>query len=134
MGLDARWYSGIVEQILGSAQNQIVGAPFVVRITYVESNGTEHLVEAKRGQSVMEAAVKSGVPGISAECGGSCTCATCRVYIVENWRPKTGEPQDIERDMLEFSDESKHGVRLSCQIRVTEELDGLVVRIPDHQG
>ena len=106
----------------------------MVNILYIEHSGVEHSVEANDGQSVMDAAVKSGIPGIAAECGGSCTCATCRVSVDEAWRGRTGQPQDLEREMLEFSGESTPGVRLSCQIKVTQDLDGLVVRIPENQG
>ncbi len=105
----------------------------MAKINFVESAGTEHSVDARPGTSVMEAAVKNGVPGITADCGGSCTCATCRVFIAEEWRNRTGEPQEIERDMLEFTDDARPGVRLSCQIRVTDDLDGLVVHIPEQQ-
>ncbi len=103
----------------------------MARISFVDSSGAEHRVDARLGQSVMEAAVKNGIPGIIADCGGSCTCATCRVFVSAEWRTKTGEPQQIERDMLEFADDGRPGVRLSCQISLTDELDGLVVHIPD---
>ena len=105
----------------------------MVKITYVEANGAEHTVEAKPGMSVMEAAVKNGVSGIAADCGGSCACATCRVYVDAPWREKTGEAGDMELAMLEFAEDPDPGVRLSCQIKVTEDLDGLVVRMPESQ-
>jgi 2Fe-2S ferredoxin len=105
----------------------------MVTITYIESSGVEHRVEAKPGQSVMEAAVKNGVPGIIAECGGSCACATCRVYVDEAWCSKTGQAQETERSMIEFSEDANPGARLSCQIKVTNELDGLTVRVPESQ-
>lgn len=105
----------------------------MAKITYVEASGTEHVVDAKPRLSLMENAVKNGVPGIVAECGGACACATCRVYVDEAWREKTGEPSEMERSMIEYSGDSEDGIRLSCQIAVTEELDGLVVRIPASQ-
>ncbi len=103
------------------------------KITYIEHDGTEHVVEAEIGQTVMEAAVKNKIPGIEAECGGACACATCHVYVEEAWREKTGEPEEMEEDMLDFAFDVRETSRLSCQIRVTEELDGLVVRIPEKQ-
>ena len=105
----------------------------MVKITYIAATGEEHVVDAKVGYNVMEAAVKSAVPGVVGECGGACACATCRVYVDEAWRAKTGEAEEMERGMLDFSDDDTPGVRLSCQIKVTEELDGLVVRMPDSQ-
>lgn len=105
----------------------------MVKITYIEASGTPHTVEAEVGHSVMETAVKNDVPGITAECGGACACATCRVYVDDAWRGKTGEAKQMERDMIEFSDEPDPTARLSCQITVTQELDGLVVRLPESQ-
>ena len=105
----------------------------MVKIIYIEANGTPHTVEAEIGHSVMETAVKNGVPGILAECGGSLACGTCRVYIDETWRSKTGEANEMERDMIEFAEETNPNARLSCQIKVTEELDGLVVHTPESQ-
>jgi len=105
----------------------------LVRITYIEANGQAHEVEAKPGHSVMETAVKNGVPGITADCGGVRACATCRVYIGEDWRAKTGEADDDELGMIEFSEDADPSVRLSCQIKVTDDLDGLVVRMPSSQ-
>lgn len=105
----------------------------MVKIIYVEADGNMHTVEARVGQSVMEAALRNKVPGIAADCGGACACATCRVYVDEAWRETTGEPGGVERSMIEFSDDTHPNVRLSCQIRVSEALDGLVVRIPASQ-
>ena len=104
------------------------------KITYIESNGTEHAVDAEAGATVMESAIKNGVPGIEAECGGACACATCHVYVEETWRARTGEPSPMEEDMLDFGYDVKPSSRLSCQIKVTEELDGLVVRTPERQA
>ena len=105
----------------------------MVKITYIASTGEEHVLDAKVGQTVMETAMRASLPGIVAECGGACACATCRVYVDEAWRAKTGEPEELEQGMLEFSGDATPGMRLSCQIKVTEELDGLVVRTPESQ-
>jgi len=91
-------------------------------------------VEVEAGLSVMKGAVQSGVPGIHADCGGSASCGTCRVYFAEAWREITGEPSDDEEAMLALhADDTRPGQRLSCQIEVTDELDGLVVRMPARQ-
>ena len=103
------------------------------KITFIESNGTEQTVEAEIGMTVMEAAVKNMVPGIEAECGGACSCATCHVYVEGAWREATGSPDEMEEDMLDFAFDVRDTSRLSCQISVTDALDGLVVRIPDKQ-
>src|ERR1041384_8852078 len=104
------------------------------KITYIESSGTEHAVDAEVGSTVMETAIKNGVPGIEAECGGACACSTCHVYVDEAWREKTGEVSPMEEDMLDFAFEVKPESRLSCQIKVTEALDGLVVTTPERQA
>ena len=104
------------------------------KITYIEQNGTEHVVEADTGLSVMEAAIRNMVPGIDADCGGACACATCHVYVEEAWRAKTGKAEAMEESMLDFAYEPKENSRLSCQITVTADLDGLVVRLPEFQG
>jgi 2Fe-2S ferredoxin len=104
------------------------------KITYIEHNGETHVVEGETGQTVMETAIKHAIPGIVAECGGACSCATCHVYVDEAWREQTGEPSPMEEDMLDFAFEVKPNSRLSCQIRLRPELDGLVVRIPEHQN
>lgn len=105
----------------------------MAKITYFEHNGTRHEVTAEPGMTVMEAAVKNQVPGIEAECGGACACATCHVYVDEAWVEKTGKPQSMEEDMLDFAFDVRPTSRLSCQIRVTEALDGLVVNVPEKQ-
>ena len=103
------------------------------KITYIEHSGTEHVVEAEVGMTVMEAAVKNLVPGIEAECGGACACATCHVYVEDAWREATGEPEEMEEDMLDFAFDVRESSRLSCQIKVQDNLDGLVVRVPEKQ-
>jgi 2Fe-2S ferredoxin len=105
----------------------------VARITYIEADGVAHVVDVKNGLSVMKGAVNNGVPGIVAECGGNCACGTCRVYVDEAWRDKTGEASDLEEATMEGREEPGPGKRLSCQIKVTDELDGLVVRMPESQ-
>ena len=103
------------------------------KVTFIQPDGTENAVEADPGMTLMEAAVKNSVPGIAAECGGACSCATCHVYVEEAWREATGEPEAMEEDMLDFAFDVRPSSRLSCQIKLTEELDGLTVRIPEKQ-
>ena len=102
-------------------------------ITYIEHDGTEHVVDVKSGLSVMEGAIRNNVPGIDADCGGACACATCHVYVDEAWREATGSPSAMEESMLDFAEEVEPNSRLSCQIRVSDALDGLVVRLPENQ-
>jgi 2Fe-2S ferredoxin len=104
------------------------------KITFIESNGTTHVLDAENGSTVMETAIRNNVPGIEAECGGACACATCHVYVEEEWRAKTGEPSPMEEDMLDFGYDVRPNSRLSCQIKVSDELDGLVVRVPEKQA
>jgi len=106
----------------------------MVKITFIEANGTARTVEGEVGSTVMEAAIKNDVPGIEAECGGACACSTCHVYVDAAWREKVGEPSPMEEDMLDFAYAVQPNSRLSCQIRVTEELDGLIVRTPERQA
>ena len=106
----------------------------MTKITYVDFQGTARTVEAENGSTVMETAVRNAVPGIEAECGGACACATCHVYVDEAWREKTGEPAPMEEDMLDFAFDVRPNSRLSCQIKVKPELDGLVVNTPERQG
>ncbi len=105
----------------------------MVKITFIQPDGQEQTVEAEAGLTVMEAAKLNNVPGIEAECGGACACATCHVFVDERWREKTGKPSDMEEDMLDFAFDVREESRLSCQIRVTEDIDGLVVRVPAKQ-
>jgi 2Fe-2S ferredoxin len=105
----------------------------MAKITYVEFNGTEHVIDVKPGLTVMEGAVKNNVPGIDADCGGACACATCHVYVDPAWADKTGTRNAMEESMLDFADNVEAGSRLSCQIKVTDELEGLVVRMPESQ-
>ena len=106
----------------------------MAKIIYVEPGGTRHEVEAETGSTVMENAIRNDVPGIIAECGGACTCATCHVYIDDSWLEKAGGPSAMEEDMLDFAFDVRDSSRLSCQIKVSDELDGLVVHVPDEQA
>lgn len=105
----------------------------MANITYISSDGAEATVDVKNGQSVMEGAVKNDIPGIDADCGGACACATCHVYVDEAWLEKTGKPSAMEESMLDFAENVQPNSRLSCQIKVTDELDGLIVRTPESQ-
>lgn len=105
----------------------------MAKITYVEFDGTEHTLEVRNGLSVMEGAVKNNIPGIDADCGGACACATCHVYVDEAFEPLTGEKSAMEESMLDFAEEVRPNSRLSCQIKVTDALDGLIVRMPESQ-
>jgi 2Fe-2S ferredoxin len=106
----------------------------MAKITYIEHNGTEHVVDVKTGVSVMEGAVKNSVPGIDADCGGACSCATCHVYVDDAWLERTGARSPIEESMLEFAEDIQPNSRLSCQIKVSDELDGALVRLPKSQS
>tara|TARA_R110002096_G_scaffold304809_6_gene499736 strand:+ start:1770 stop:2156 length:387 start_codon:yes stop_codon:yes gene_type:complete len=106
----------------------------MAKITYIEHNGTEHSIEVATGLTVMEGAVRNMVPGIDADCGGACACATCHVFVDAAWFEKTGSREAMEDSMLDFADGVTETSRLSCQIKVTDDLDGLIVRMPQHQG
>lgn len=106
----------------------------MVKITFIQPDGTAQTVTAEEGLTVMEAAKMADVPGIEAECGGACACATCHVYVDEAWRTAVGEPASMEEDMLDFAFDVRPNSRLSCQIKVRAELDGLVVRTPERQA
>ena len=106
----------------------------MAKITYIDAAGVARTVDGEIGSTVMETAIKNAVPGIEAECGGACACSTCHVYVDETWREKTGEPSPMEEDMLDFAFDVKPNSRLSCQIKVTEALDGLVVTTPERQA
>jgi 2Fe-2S ferredoxin len=103
------------------------------KIKYVEHNGKEHEVEVPTGWSVMEGAVKNLIPGIDADCGGACACATCHVYVDAAWLGKLEPKSDMEETMLDFAQELEPNSRLSCQIKVTPELDGMIVKTPKSQ-
>ena len=106
----------------------------MAKITYIEHNGTNHTVDVQNGLTVMEGAVQNNIPGIDADCGGGMACATCHVYVKEEWLDKLPAKEDGEEDMLDMAFEPKNNSRLSCQLIVSDELDGLEVNIPSKQG
>ncbi|MBD3646394.1 MAG: 2Fe-2S iron-sulfur cluster binding domain-containing protein [Pseudomonadales bacterium] len=103
------------------------------KIKFIEHDGTENVVEVETGISVMNAAIDNMVPGIDADCGGECSCATCHVIVDDDWINVVGRPGDQEESMLDLNPDREENSRLSCQISVTEELDGLVVKLPEFQ-
>jgi len=103
------------------------------KIKYIEHSGKEHEIEVPDGWSVMEGAVKNLVPGIDADCGGACACATCHVHVDPQWADRLPPKQDMEETMLDFAQDLRPTSRLSCQIKVTPQLDGLTVRMPKSQ-
>ena len=105
----------------------------MAKITYVDHEGNERVVEATNGESVMETAIKNSIPGIDADCGGACACATCHVYIDDDFMEKVGQPEDMEQSMLDFAENVQANSRLSCQISVSDDLDGLKVTTPESQ-
>ncbi len=106
----------------------------MAKITFIDKDGVSRTVDAEDGSTVMETALRNDVPGIEAECGGACACATCHVYVEEGWFAKLGKPEQMEEDMLDFAHDVRPTSRLSCQIRVSKDIDGLVVTTPDQQG
>ena len=105
----------------------------MAKITYIEHDGKLHTIEVANGLSVMEGAVQNNIPGIDADCGGSMACATCHVYVKEEWFNKLPKKEDGEEDMLDMAFEPKKSSRLSCQLMVTDQLEGLVVNLPEKQ-
>jgi 2Fe-2S ferredoxin len=103
------------------------------KITFISHDGAEHAVDADNGASVMNAAIDNLVPGIDADCGGECSCATCHVYVDPEWMSVVGAPGDREEEMLDLNPERESNSRLSCQIPVRDELEGLVVKVPEFQ-
>ena len=104
------------------------------KIKYIEHNGKSHVIDVPNGLSVMEGAIQNNVPGIDADCGGSMACATCHVYVKEEWFNKLPQKEEGEEDMLDLAFEPKKNSRLSCQIVVSNEIDGLVVDLPEKQA
>ena len=107
---------------------------FMAKITFIDTTGERRTVEAEPGSTVMENAIRNDIPGIEAECGGACSCATCHVYVDDAWTDAVGRPEPMEEDMLDFAFDVRPSSRLSCQIKVTPKLDGLVVVTPERQG
>ena len=106
----------------------------MTKITYIENNQKTYAVDVSNGLSVMEGAVQNDIPGIDADCGGGMACATCHVYVKEDWFNKLPKKEDGEEDMLDMAFEPKKNSRLSCQLIVSDELDGLTVNIPSKQA
>ena len=106
----------------------------MIKITYQDQDGSSREVEAEEGSTVMETAIRADVPGIVAECGGACACATCHVYVDEEWKDVVGPPSPMEEDMLDFGYDVRPNSRLSCQIRVSDAINGMVVKVPERQG
>jgi ferredoxin, 2Fe-2S len=106
----------------------------MTKLTIVAFDGTRFDIEAANGSTVMENAVRNSVPGIEAECGGACACATCHVYVDDAWSEKVGAPEAMEEDMLDFAFEVRPTSRLSCQIKMGAAFDGLVVHVPERQA
>ena len=107
----------------------------MAKITFIDHSGESRVIDVENGATVMEAAIRNAIPGIEAECGGACACATCHVYVDEAWLERTGlpEPGSMEESMLSFAAVKEPNSRLSCQLTMTEALDGLVVRMPEGQ-
>jgi ferredoxin, 2Fe-2S len=106
----------------------------MTKLSIVAFDGTRFDIDAENGSTVMENAIRNSVPGIEAECGGACACATCHVYVDDAWTEIVGAPEPMEEDMLDFAFDVRPTSRLSCQIKVRDELDGLVVRVPERQA
>ena len=105
----------------------------MTKITYIQNNKKSHSIDVANGLSVMEGAIQNNIPGIDADCGGSMACATCHVYVKEEWFNKLSPKEDGEEDMLDMAFEPKKNSRLSCQLIVTDQLEGLVVNLPEKQ-
>ena len=103
------------------------------KVIFIDYQGSQQSVDAQVDQSLMEAAVDNDVAGIDADCGGACACATCHVYIDQDWVAKVGQPEDIEAEMLSVAEEVQENSRLSCQVMLTEEMDGIIVTTPESQ-
>ena len=105
----------------------------MTKILFIAHDGSEQTVDAKNGDSIMETAVSNSVIGIDADCGGACACATCHVYIDEKFTAITGAPNEMEQSMLDFAEDVQANSRLSCQITITDKMDGIIVRTPESQ-
>ena len=105
----------------------------MAKITFIEFHGAQHVVEVPDGTTVMRGAVDNAVPGIDGDCGGQCACATCHVFVDAEWLAKLGPPTEMETEMLSFAATTQANSRLGCQIEVTADLDGLIVRMPEGQ-
>jgi 2Fe-2S ferredoxin len=106
----------------------------MTKLTIVAFDGSAIELDVAAGSTVMENAVRNSVPGIDAECGGACACATCHVYVDDQWTERVGPPEPMEEDMLDFAFDVRESSRLSCQIKVRDNLDGLELHVPTRQG
>ena len=106
----------------------------MAKITYIEHSGKSHTIEVQNGLTVMEGAIQNNVPGIDADCGGSMACATCHVYVKEEWFNKLEKKEDGEEDMLDMAYEPNKFSRLSCQLTVSDKLEGMIVNLPEKQN
>jgi ferredoxin, 2Fe-2S len=104
------------------------------KITFIDATGTARTVEGDIGATVMETAIRNSIPGIEAECGGACACATCHVYVADEWSAKVGKPLPMEDDMLDFAFDVRPTSRLCCQLKIKADMDGLTVTTPSKQG
>lgn len=102
-------------------------------ITVIEFNGTQHTIEADAGRTLMENVMDNGIPGIDADCGGACACGTCHCFLADDWRGLAGAPEALEESMLSMRPDREEASRLSCQIRVTDAMDGMAIRLPEYQ-
>ena len=105
----------------------------MAKVTYIEHNGKEHTIEVANGLTLMEAAVKNAVPGIDGDCGGACACATCMVYVPEEWLAKLPAVETMEETMLDFCERREDNSRLSCQIVASDAIDGIRLQMPESQ-
>ena len=105
----------------------------MAKVTYVENDGTEHTIEVQNGMSLMEAAVKQGIPGIDGDCGGACACATCMVYVPDEWQGKLAGIETMEESMPDLCERREDNSRLSCQIVASDAIDGIRVQMPESQ-
>ena len=103
------------------------------KVQYIEHNGTVHEIEVQPGTNLMQAAVSNMVPGIEGDCGGLCACATCHVYVDNAWSEKCADPEELESNILDFAYDVNDNSRLACQIEMSDELDGIVINMPDRQ-
>ena len=105
----------------------------MTKVIFIDHNGNNYQINANQGDSLMEVAISNNVSGIDADCGGLCACGTCHVFVEPNWLSKVGQRSEMEDSMLEYTENVKSNSRLSCQIKITEELEGLTVKLPEVQ-
>lgn len=106
----------------------------MTKVIFVQPDGSQKEVEAENGATLMETAIRNDISGVIGECGGACTCATCHIYVGQDWMERVGPPTMMEEDMLDFAYDIRPSSRLSCQIKINDEFDGLTVEVPKDQG